>query len=330
MAIIKSGSVALITGGASGIGFQLVKLLVEQHIRVVIADLKTSDECQRYIHDSNGNAIFVQCDVTSWTDLQCAFDKTIEAFGTVDLLVPNAGVFEMSSSSFWHPPGTAQSKDTVESSTYKTLEINITHPIRLSQMGIEYFMKEKKEGHILLVSSIAAQTPTLTKPMYCASKAAISSFTKSLGPLAAPPEGREIPRIVVNAIAPGMVWTPLWYTDQEDMKGWAAGGGKHPPKDGPFDWLMPEEIAEEILKMVMTDDERYKGGNVVERTLGKTRVVGTPNDDIGADGKPDPKDAPPMLKMVKMMAKQNPAQLVKMDEAQNAPAFEAMETMMKK
>lgn len=322
MAIIKPGSVAVITGGASGIGLEFASLLVSKSINVVIADLKLSDECIRFLDDRPTLTLFVKCDVTSWSDLENVFTATIKRFGTIDLLVPNAGVFEMSSSCFWYPPGTEQSRDRVEGSSYKTLAINITHPIRLTQMGIEYFMKEKKEGHVLLVSSIAAQTPTLTKPMYCASKAAVSMFVKSLGSLATPPEGSGIPRIIINAIAPGMVWTPLWTTNQEDMKDWVAGGGSKPPKDGPFDWLYPTEIAEEMLKMVLTNDERYQGGNVVERTAGKTRVVGTPND--------DKVDAPPMATKMKEMVQTAPEKIVNMGEQMNAPVFKALERMMEK
>lgn len=320
MAIIKPNSVAIITGGASGIGFEFVKLLVAEGIKVVLADLKLSSDAEQLLNNNKDQAIFIKCDVTSWLDLQSAFDDTIKVFGGIDLIVPNAGVFEMSSSSFWHPPGTSASKDTIEDSSYKTLEINITHPIRLTQMGIEYFMREKKNGHILLVSSIAAQTPTLTKPMYCASKAAISMFVRSLAGLATPPEGSGVKGVLVNAIAPGMVDTPLWKIDQADMEGWQAGN-----ENSPFDWLDPEEIAQEMFKMVMTDDERYKGGAVIERTKGKTRVVG---EEMSEDKAPfGPKDAPPMAPKIKAMKYEDQIELGRQT---NVPVWKAMERMMQK
>lgn len=179
-------------------------------------------------------------------------------------------------------------------------------------------MTEKKEGHVLLVSSIAAQTPTLTKPMYCASKAAVSMFVRSLAGLATPPEG--VPKVVVNAIAPGMVDTPLWKIGQEDMEGWQAG-----IEDSPFDWLDPEEIAQEMLKMVMTDDERYKGGAVIERTKGKTRVVG---EEMNEDEPPyGPKDAPPMAPKIKAMRYEDQIELGRQT---NVPVRRAMERMMEK
>ena len=279
MPIIKKGSGALVTGGSSGIGFEFVKLLVGAGVNVLVADIQLSSECEAFLRSHENQAIYLKTDVTSWADLDKMMTTAHEVLGGVDLVVPNAGVFEMSSSAFWYPPGGNESKDRTEESRYKVLDINITHPIRLTQIAIEYFMRENKPGHIILVSSIAAQQPTPTKPMYCASKAAISSFVHSLGVLATPPEGSGIPRIVVNAVAPGMVRTPLWTTDQEDMK---------PFLGFPFDWLTPDEVARAMMRVVLMDD--YVGGQVVEATKGRLRLQEVLND-------PGPAPAEAILKM---------------------------------
>lgn len=264
MPIIKKGSVAIVTGGGSGIGFEFVKLLVAGGTTVLIADIALTSNCETFLNSHKDEAHYFKTDVTSWTDLSNLFTHAHKVLGGIDLVCPNAGIFEMPSSNFWYPPGSKEAKDTLEESRYKVLDVNITHPIRLTQMAIEYFMREGKEGHVLLVSSIAAQQPTFVKPMYSASKAAISSFTHSMAGLATPPHG--IPKIMVNAVAPGMVRTPLW-SGQEDMKGFL---------DSPFDWLEPEEIARGMMKIVTTDE--YKGGEVVEVTLNNLRLQEVLND----------------------------------------------------
>lgn len=264
MPIIKKGSGAIVTGGGSGIGFSFVKLLVQAGVKVLVADINLTSDCETYLQSHKEAAHYLKTDVTSWSDLSNMFTHANAVLGSIDLVCPNAGLFEMPSSNFWYPPGGEESKDRMEEGRYKVLDVNITHPIRLTQMAIEYFMKEGKEGHVLLVSSIAAQQPTFVKPMYSASKAAISSFTHSLAALATPPE--SIPRIIVNAVAPGMVRTPLW-SGQDDMKGFL---------DSPMDWLEPEEIARAMMRIVTTDE--YSGGQVVEVTLNNIRLQEVLND----------------------------------------------------
>ena len=82
-------------------------------------------------------------------------------------------------------------------------------------------------------------------------------FTYSLAPLANPQEG--IPKVIVNTMAPGMVETPLGDTNTDDMKVY---------KNYLFDCVQPQEIAERMLKMCLTDDF---GGEVVEATKSKLR-----------------------------------------------------------
>ncbi len=284
MAIIKEGSTAIITGGSSGIGFQFASILNEKRINVLIADLELSKEaeelCRNTQRDGGNRAVFQKTDVTSWSELDAMFKAAEKQFGTVDLVCPCAGVFEPPTSNFWRPPGhpNSDSNDDVSENRYKTLDINITHPVRLTQLAIEYFMAHNKPGHVLLVSSIAAQTVAPMKPMYAASKAAISSFTRCMGMLSTPPEG--IPKVVVNAVAPGMTISPLWTKDKREMEPYEKMG---------VEWVQPVAVAEVMCKMVMTDE--YAGGQVVEVTKDKERTVETLND-----------PGPPMMQKLKEMS----------------------------
>jgi len=95
---------------------------------------------------------------------------TERAFGAVDIVCPGAGVFEEAFSNFWIPPGTDGSADTVAESRYKLLDINLTHPIRLTQLAIGHFVAHKKGGNVVNIASVAGQLGLLPTPMYIASK----------------------------------------------------------------------------------------------------------------------------------------------------------------
>jgi 3-hydroxybutyrate dehydrogenase len=161
-----------------GINLSFAKALVAKGCNVLIADLSLRPEAQGFINSTTSagtsstiaRAVFEKCDVTSWTQLQHALDATERAFGAIDIVCPGAGVFEEAFSNFWIPPGTGESVDTVAESRYKLLDINLTHPIRLTQLAIEHFVAHKKGGNVVNITSIAGQLALLPTPMYIASK----------------------------------------------------------------------------------------------------------------------------------------------------------------
>lgn len=110
---------------------------------------------------------------------------------------------------------------------------------------------------ILLISSIAAQTPFFPVPLYVASKSAISGFTRALATLA-PTLG-----IRVSAVAPGIVKTPIW---SELQRSWVdeAGGDQ---------WVTVREVSQAMLDVVQDLEGTYPGGCVVEVGLGGRRMV---------------------------------------------------------
>jgi NAD(P)-dependent dehydrogenase (short-subunit alcohol dehydrogenase family) len=88
---------AIVTGGASGIGAQTARIMCLQGMNVVIADLESSrgeaEELISSLSDSR-RAIFQPVDVCSWPDLRSVFDSTIEKFGSLEIVVANAGIME--------------------------------------------------------------------------------------------------------------------------------------------------------------------------------------------------------------------------------------------
>jgi 3-hydroxybutyrate dehydrogenase len=94
--------------------------------------------------------------------------------------------------------------DPIDGNHYKMLDINITHPIRVTQLAIAHFLNKKQLGSIVHISSVAGQRSASPTPLYNASKHAISGFVRSLRGL----EKRF--GIRVSAVAPGLIKTPLW------------------------------------------------------------------------------------------------------------------------
>ena len=84
---------ALITGAGSGICLALTQKLLSQNCNVVLADLSLKPEAEDTISKFPTQALFVRTDVTSWKDLETAFETAIMKFGSLDIVVPGAGIF---------------------------------------------------------------------------------------------------------------------------------------------------------------------------------------------------------------------------------------------
>jgi len=276
------GKRALITGAGSGVNFCFASLLLSRGCSVLIADLALRPEAQKLVEQYSSatsslpRAIFQETDVTDWKQLERALDVCIREFGGVDIVGPGAGVFEPPWSNFWQPPGSQGSKDSVDGNSYKTLDINVNHPIRLTQLAISAFLNPKdakdkvslsNPKRIVLTSSIAGQATGLPTPLYFASKHAINGFTRSLGGL------DESLGIRVNAVAPGVVRTPLW-TDHPEKLEWF--------NEEADVWIAPEEVAGQMLRLL--EDEGLPGGTVLEVAAHGTSRMVTAFNDPGPQG----------------------------------------------
>lgn len=158
------------------------------------------------------------------------------------------------------------SADTSDGNRYASLDINVTHPIRTTQLAIAHFTKHKKPGSVVHTSSVAAQGASFTIPLYIASKAAVSAFVRSMAILETP-ANKSVHPIRVTAVAPGVVMTPLWTENPEKLR------MINKEKDK---WMMPEEVAERMLDLVTK--EEYVGGTVLEVGPGHARKVVILND----------------------------------------------------
>lgn len=176
--------------------------------------------------------------------------------------------------SFWHPPGSAESKDASQGQPghYALLDINLTHPIRATQLAISHWLYPSSDSthtkvspsnpkRIVHIGSVAGQMPNFNAPLYGASKFGIHGFVRSLAPL----DGQH--GIRVGAVAPGIVRTPLWVEHPEKMV------YLDPEQDG---WVTPDEVAVAMLRCV--EEEGLVGGTILEVGKDRTRSVQYLND----------------------------------------------------
>lgn len=271
------GKSAIVTGAGGGINLAFAIKLLEGGVNVLIADLTLRPESEKVVSQYTGTpkAVFHKTDVTSWKELKSMFETAQQTFGPVDIVCPGAGVFEPPFSNFWHPPGSLESKDDPLGSSYKTLDLNLTHPIRVTQMAISHFLagtpksSPQSPKRIIHIASVAAEVASLTFPLYHASKWGLAGFIRSMANL------DEKFGIRVAGVAPGIVKTPLWTDNKEKMR-------MVTDKEGTVQssWITPEQVAEQMLALV-TEDEivnskgetlQVKGGFMLEIAAGDKAV----------------------------------------------------------
>lgn len=184
--------VAIVTGSTSGMGRATAKLFAREGAKVVVSG-RNEERARKVVEDikSEGfEAIYVLVDASKVEDLKNLVDKTIEAYGTVDILFNNAGALSMSP---------LQDVSLEEWNTI--INVNVTAALYLTQL-VAPIMKKKGKGVIINTSSIAGFAAHHGYAAYITSKHAMNGLTKSMA--------WELgPEIRVNGIAPGLIHTAM-------------------------------------------------------------------------------------------------------------------------
>ena len=192
------GKVAIITGGASGMGSATASLFAKEGAKVVIADVNEAGgkKAAEEIKGEGGKAIFVKHDVTSEKDWGEVIKKTLAEFGKLDILVNNAGVL------FAKP---------IEETSLEEWRWLMSVNLDGVFLGTKYAigaMKKSGGGSIINISSMAGIVGTTDDTAaYCASKGGVRLFTKAAA-LECSKAGHNY-NIRVNSIHPGITETPL-------------------------------------------------------------------------------------------------------------------------
>jgi len=194
--MLLPNKVAIITGGASGIGKGIALKFAQEGCSVVIADimekeaLSTVDE----IAKAGRKSLFIRCDVTSNRQVQDMVEQVIREFQKIDILVNNAGGISSS---------TGAIEDVSEEQWDKTLNLNLKSQFLCCKAVVPH-MKAKRYGKIINMSSIGAISPPVSFIHYHAAKAGVLGITCNLAVELASFN------INVNAILPGPVRTQFW------------------------------------------------------------------------------------------------------------------------
>ncbi len=197
------GRVAVVTGGARGIGRAISEKLAGLGADVVIADMliDLADVTAREIAQSTGRKILpFKVDVTNSNSTAELIERALNEFGKVDILVNNAGI----------------TRDTLilrmnEADWDAVLNVNLKGAFNCSKAVLRSMMKQRY-GRIINISSVSGQAGQVGQTNYSASKAGLIGFTKALA--------REVAsrQITVNAVAPGFIPTSLTNDLTEDLK----------------------------------------------------------------------------------------------------------------
>jgi meso-butanediol dehydrogenase/(S,S)-butanediol dehydrogenase/diacetyl reductase len=197
MMIDLGGKSAIVTGGASGIGRGICMALAQQGAKVVVADMngQGAESVASEVGATGTQSTAIIVDVTDRTSIDRMVAQSLEKFGGIDILVNDAGVVGVAN--WWeHENPTDEDWDLV-------LAVNLRGVVMVSE-SVASHMRERRYGKIVNIASIAARYGNAALPHYSASKAAVASWTQSNALQLAPYN------INVNAICPGLLWTPIW------------------------------------------------------------------------------------------------------------------------
>ncbi|MDB4988845.1 MAG: hypothetical protein JWN04_4023 [Myxococcaceae bacterium] len=186
-----TGKVAIVTGASKGIGASIAKRLAAEGASVVVNYAASRDDADRVvtaITREGGKAIAVQGDVSKAADVARLVAETKRAYGALDVLVNNAGVFDF-----------MPLEAVTEEEFHREFNINVLGPILLTQAALSLF--GERGGSVINVSSVVSTNPPPNSVVYSATKGALDTVTRALSLELA---GRKIR---VNSLAPGGVET---------------------------------------------------------------------------------------------------------------------------
>ncbi|MFS0557769.1 SDR family NAD(P)-dependent oxidoreductase [Brevibacillus sp. 179-C9.3 HS] len=229
--------VAIVTGGASGIGETTVRLFAKEGAKVVIADFSTRGmELAEELNQAGFDALFVKTDVTKEDEVKNMVSVTVEKYGKVDVLFANAGIAK-------DAPGHLLSMDDWQ----RTIDINLTGVFLCDKYVIEQMLAQGTGGAIVNCGSIHSHAGKAGVTAYSSAKGGVKLLTQTLG-ITYAKQG-----IRVNAVCPGYIDTPLIAGRDEAITEHLIG--LHPM--GRLG--KPEEVAKAVL-FLASDDASFVTG----------------------------------------------------------------------
>ncbi|WMY09604.1 L-iditol 2-dehydrogenase [Paraburkholderia phenoliruptrix] len=186
--------IAIVTGGGTGIGESVARRYLKEGAKVVVVDVKAKSDLEATYADADTDKLLVlQADVTKRDSIEGIVRSTADQFGRVDILFNNAAVFDMR-------PLLDESWEIFD----RIFAVNVKGMFFLMQRVAQQMVDQGGGGKIINMASQAGRRGEALVSHYCASKAAVISYTQSAALALASH------RINVNGIAPGVIDTPMW------------------------------------------------------------------------------------------------------------------------
>ena len=237
--------VAIITGAGRGMGKSHALKMAEAGAKIVVSDLNQND-CEKVVEEikkMGGDGLAIKCDVAKKTEVDEMVKKTLENFSKVDVLVNNAGICQFK-----------PFLELTEEDWDRTLDINLKGYFLCAQRVTKEMIKQKS-GRIINIASIAMGQVGIGLPNivhYVASKGGIAGLTEALAVELAPYN------ITVNAIAPGIIETPMIDPVKQDPKTLEGILARVPLRRVG----RPEEISNMVV-FLASDASSYMTGSIV-------------------------------------------------------------------
>jgi len=248
MASLK-GKVALVTGASDGIGKEISLALAGKGANVVLVARRKEllEQIAADIKGRGGNALPFAADITLQADRQRAVDATVKAYGRIDYLVNNAGIFD-------EKPLEKVSAEEID----RMLDLNLRAPLQLTRLALSYLLKSK--GVVLNVSSLSSINAYANEEVYVTTKAGINGFTQSLRNS----YGKQ--GLAVYALLPGSVDTPLIRKYLEAHRVENEKWLKMPLEEYYTKILTPADVAAKGIEMLEKRPAEPKNGLVIMKS----------------------------------------------------------------
>ena len=250
------GKVAIVTGAGTGIGQAIAIAFAESGASVVVdyvGKASVSEETIQKIRTFGGKSLGIEADVSLPDEVDGLIQKTVAAFGKLDVLVNNAGIEKKIAFLDYPLP-----------EWEKIIAVNLTGPFLCSQAAAKQMIRQGSGGRIINISSIHEDLPMPTNAPYCASKGGLRMLMRTIAVELAPHQ------ITVNNIGPGATYTPI----DMDVESNARMNDRILAEIPLRRWGKPEEVAH-LAVYLASDDAAYVTGSTYFIDGGMLRNAGS-------------------------------------------------------